>query len=281
METATEKVHRVFKNDALNDQLHRLGYIVTDFLNPAEVTSLVDFFYAGEESKREQFTTFATDDYSYKRLVDETIKKVFQRSFQELFCAYLPFWGNFFLKKPHAPAMPLHADLQYVEEPENISLNIWCPLVDTDERNGTLGIVPSSHSLMKQIRGTNITDSYRRHAKEIELAFGKLIPLRAGQALIYDHRLLHYSPSNNTDAARLAATLTVLPESVPVYHYYAGYEGDTTVYKYLIESIDDFLKTDFLKRPAHLVPVQAVFNHTFSPLTVADFQPNQESAPKV
>jgi hypothetical protein len=263
--------HSVFKDNALNNLLNKQGYVIVPFLSSEEVELLREFFDNSEKAHQEHFTTFASNSKSYRRLVDEAIKNVFARSFCSYFQEYEPFWGNFFTKPTKSPAMPLHADLQYVNEPQFISLNIWTPLVDTNIHNGAFGVVPFSHKALNQIRGTNITDAYRKNAKEIETAHGKILELKAGEAVIYDHRLLHYSLPNVTDFGRLSATMVVVPKGVPLLHYFASFEGNTTIYKYQIRSVEDFLDTDFLMEPTHLSPIETKKNHVSVPLTVEDF----------
>jgi hypothetical protein len=266
----TMDIKSVFKDVRLNELFSQQGYVVVPFLYPEEVRILTDFYFSGEKEKREQFTTFAANDYHYRKSVHEQIQNSFLRPFIALFNDYIPFWGNFFSKPGGSPALLLHADPQYVNEPDQISLNIWCPLVDAFAENGALGVVPHSHRLLKQIRGTNITDAYRKNAVEIQQKFGKLLEVRAGDAVIYDHRLLHYSLPNKTDNPRLVATMVTVPKGAPVLNYYAEKEGDSTVIEYAINSVEDFLKTGFLKRPQHLQPVK-VFNYDFNPLAVNDF----------
>lgn len=264
------KKYNVFKDEILNNILNEEGYVVVHFLSQAEIQDLVSFFECGTDEQKNGFTTFAVDDYEYRKSVNEKIIEIFSRGFSKFFSGYIPFWGNFFTKQPGSPAMPLHADLQYVEEPEQISLNVWCPLVDTLVENGAFGVVPFSHKYVNQIRGMNITDLYRKYAKEIEVKLGKILEIKAGYAVIYDHRLLHYSLPNNSTEKRLAATLVAVPEGTSLIHYYANKEGDTLVYKYNIDSVEDFLHTEFLKAPKGKHPVAKNLFEA-SPLTASDF----------
>ncbi len=264
--------HEVFFDSTLNSTLQEKGYVIVPFLNQEEIDSLLFFFEAGRNNQEESFATFAINSYEHRKAVNDEIIKIFSRSFKCLFRGYKPFWGNFFIKSPGSSAMPCHADLQFVKEPENISLNIWCPLTDTTTTNGTLGIVPYSHQVINQIRGTNITDAYRKNAKEIETAFGLPLELKAGEAICYDHRLLHYSLPNQTINTRVAATLVAVPEGVALHHYYAEQEGDRAVYKYEINTVEDFLRTAFLGKPLHLTAAEKIADYKPVPVTLSDFE---------
>lgn len=262
----------VFKDTELQALFEQQGYAIITLLNADELKDLNAYFLAQTTPQKEAFTTFVVNDYAYRKAVDEKIKSVFVNQLNTLLTNYKPLWGNFFSKAPAAPAMPLHADLQYVNEPTEISLNVWCPLTDTNAENGALGVVPYSHLLINQVRGTNITDSYRINAAAIQKAYGKILELKAGEAVVYDHRLLHFSPANTSDQLRLAATLIMVPENVDLVHFYAEKEGDTTIYKYHLESVDDLLKTSFLGKPEHLQPVEVIEKYKPEPLTTNHFE---------
>lgn len=262
----------VFKEERLNKQLAENGYVKIKFLLCDEISELSSFYQEIHKEKPEIFISLISSDIDYKKEIDKKIKEVFKRAVNETFSSYTPFWGNFFTKISQSPEMPLHSDLQYVNEPDFFSLNIWCPLADTDISNGTLGIVPYSHFIMKQLRGTNITDAYRKNAKEIADAHSNFLNFEAGEAIIYDHRLLHQSSSNNTNQSRVAATLVMVPKNVQVVHYYAETEGDTTIFKFLINNSHELLMSDFLQKPKELLPIEIFYNYKFNPLTLDDFK---------
>ena len=46
------------------------------------------------------------------------------------------------------------------------------------------------------------------------------INLKAGEALVYDHRLLHASKENNSSADRLVIVLGIIPQKAEMRYYY-------------------------------------------------------------
>ena len=263
---------KIFKNQKLNEQILDKGFVVVPFLSQFEVQELVKFYSEVHADKKAPFTTFFSCDTILKDKVDTKIKEIFSRATDEYLDAFIPYWGNFFSKEISTPRLPLHADLQYVNEDNSISLNIWCPLSDTDSTNGTLGVIPYSHKLINQIRGTNITDSYRKHALELETLYGEAINFKAGQAIIYDHRLLHYSTPNQTAQTRVAATLTVVPKGENIFHFFAENEGDTLIEQYLLPSPQSLYSSDFLQRPKGLSPIKIIADYEFKPITTMDYE---------
>lgn len=261
----------VFTDAVLNEKLNVNGYIIIRVLDANQITALTHLFNSIPQHQY-AFTTFAIEDYDIRKQVDTAIKAALQDFCKQHFTGYVPFWGNFFVKPPHTPAMPLHADLQYVNEPQFISLNIWCPLQDVNADNGGLGIVPYSHRAIRQIRGTNITRAFRVNNDAIQQQLGKTLTLKAGEAIIYDHRLLHYSTANNTPQKRLAITLIMVPEQARLMHYYAATENDTDFEQFAISSVEDFLHAPFNQRFTHLQPVAHIQGYHFNPVTVQDIK---------
>lgn len=274
-------MRKILSDPELNRQLIEEGYVVVPWLTQKEVDGLVNAYHtSGDGEQKSAFTTFACSDESYRTKIDAAIKTAFSRSFPEQLKEYSPFWGNFFTKPAGAEAMPLHADLQYVNEPEHISLNIWCPLVDTTKENGAFGVVPRSHLVTDQLRGVRLPQYYARHADDIRDRCGILLEMKAGEAVIYDHRLLHFSLPNRSSQQRLAATLVTVPIHAQVLHFFADRE-DSDFDEYRLSGVQDLLKTPFFTRPAHLTPHRTFSNHAFHDITAEDVMKVQAQRPSV
>jgi ectoine hydroxylase-related dioxygenase (phytanoyl-CoA dioxygenase family) len=265
---------RIFLNNTLEQAFLERGYVTVPLLSKGEVEELNAFFQKITPSDSQLFTTFASSDTDYCLEVDSFTKKFLAPHFDRLFEKHRPFWGNFFLKSPGAEAMQLHADLQYVDEPDYISVNMWIPLCDTDPRNGALGVVPCSHLYLRSLRGTNMTASYRKLALEIQQRHGRTISLNAGTAIIYDHRLLHFSTANITASERLAIAMVGVPEEVRAIHFYADSLDAVRVEKYHLTSASDLIRAGFNKRPYHLEPVEILEQYQFHLLSPDDIPLN-------
>jgi hypothetical protein len=263
---------KIFKTQQLNDEILDKGFVVVPFLSELEIQELSEFYKEIHGEEKAPFTSYFASNFNLKDKIDAKIKAVFSRPMNDYLESHIPYWGNFFSKETSTPRLPLHADFQYVNEDHAISLNIWCPLSDTDSSNGTLGVLPYSHKLINQIRGTNITDSYRKNALALEAKYGEPLNFKAGQAIIYDHRLLHYSTPNQTPQTRVAATLTIVPKGEDIFHFYAEKEGDTLIEQYLLPSAQSLFSSDFLQRPTGLSPIKTIANYAFQPVTSSDYE---------
>jgi ectoine hydroxylase-related dioxygenase (phytanoyl-CoA dioxygenase family) len=130
-----------------------------------------------------------------------------------------------------------------VDERKFRSFNIWVPLVDLNRENGTIQILPESHKWLKTYRSANISSAFE---SVNDLLWGKLIPLfmKKGEALIYDHRLLHASGENFTDELRLAAVFGIIPNDASMFYYHQKNEYTLEVFEsnpefFLMENIFD------------------------------------------
>lgn len=113
------------------------------------------------------------------------------------------------IKPPGGREKPWHQDHAYFNYPLDTSIiGVWIALGDVDEKNGCMYLVPGAHKegpishFMK--RDWQICDTEIYHA----LA-GKRVcaPMKAGDVLIFDSKLPHGTPKNNTDEYRWAVQL--------------------------------------------------------------------------
>ena len=75
-------------------------------------------------------------------------------------------------------------------------MNCWLPLVDVSEQSGALGVVAGSHKVLREnVHGVAVPPYFRDYAGALEHP-SQLLPLRAGHAVIFDMRMLHWSQGN-------------------------------------------------------------------------------------
>lgn len=166
----------------------------------------------------------------------------------------------------------LHQDDTFTDEQEYFSCSIWCPLQDVDGLNGAMRVWSGSHRIFKDYRSPNIPKPFAGSAELIEKQFMELVPMKAGQALLFDHRLLHSSGPNHSDSRRLAVVSVLKPVNAGmIYPYFDLAEG-----KLFIHSIHPgfYLNSplgEFSVRPdEHLYPLLKVLDWSPSSMSWAD-----------
>jgi hypothetical protein len=249
----------IFHDARLQQQIARQGYITHPLLDSeglAALSALVSKYMAqyGGDFHTSHFST----DQTYKREVHETITAVVFPQVAALLDRYIPIFGNLMIKPADSGyAMPLHADWTYVDESRYRSLAVWMPLVDTTIDNGRLGVIAGSHRITGQVRGPRIIQSSFRRDDDWARQAGTLLPIRAGEAVIYDHALLHFSPPNRSGLLRPAINLSLVPADAEVMHYCIP-EGADSIERYDVSGPEFYLRYDNFQRPETGTPVEKI-----------------------
>lgn len=207
--------------------LGRDGFCVLPLLSEAELSRLTATCASLHPAAGAGFETdFESVDADFKRRVAAETAWVWDRlpgTLQD----HRAFMSSFLLKWPTDDSqLDLHADWSYVDERRWRTLAVWIPLVDTgpDHDNGTLMVVPGSHRLVRSWRGTSTPPWYGPG----EAGFTRAaIPVAApaGHAVIFDNRLLHYSPPNRSTELRPVLAGALAPSDVPLIHVVGDGDG--------------------------------------------------------
>lgn len=203
----------LLKKESLNQQLAENGFVVFNYLDSEAVAELKAFFEAHHAQSPEGFyATAHVEDLAFRQAMNDKIKAVMAPFWDDHFDQATALGGTFIAKPPGPKGiLPPHADWNIVDEGHSRSFNLWIPLVDTHAENGAVHVLPFSHDWFDAHRGPGISNPFEPVTNEIWKYLHPL-EMKAGEALLYDHRLLHASPINKTDELRLACVYGVVPE---------------------------------------------------------------------
>lgn len=212
---------RTFKDPILQERFSRDGFVVVPFLSRDQALSLCwEYDALPACSHQGFFASIYTHDRQFKagsNSILENAAKAFAARYLE---DYRMLVGGFVLKhSDDMSAMPCHQDWTFVDEDHYASVNIWCALTDTSFMNGALHLVPGSHALMPNLRGTNIPDSLGQ-VGPVSLSQMSCVEIEAGYAIVHDHRVLHASPPNLSGSRRLATAICMIPAEAEPLHYF-------------------------------------------------------------
>ncbi len=199
-----EKMKRVFKDSALQEEFEREGFIIVDFYSPEEIREATDLYYRVRPVAEQGFypSTFSSDK-NYRIQADNGIKKICERSIEKYLMDIKVVCGSFIVKTPGPESgMSVHQDMSLIDESRFTGINIWVPLVDLTVNNGTLFILPKSHRLFPTYRGSSIPEFFDGVMAEL-IDFLEPVIIRAGQAVIFDQSIIHYSPPNYSEDIRI------------------------------------------------------------------------------
>lgn len=248
----------IFKHADYNKILEEKGYVSLPYLNEEELDKILKFFRSKHpDLPKGMYASSHAPDFSFRKEMNDFIQENTQRAANATFEKTRLLGATFMVKsKGENGRLDPHQDWSIVDESKFNSYNIWLPLVDVNEENGTLLILPNSHQLFENIRGLNIPSSFQNVQKEV---WKYLIPInmKAGEALVYDHRLLHASAINQTNSPRIAIVGGLIPEAAEM-RYYFGRENYIEAYACGPEF---YFSQDIGKGPAGLEMISSQTNN--------------------
>jgi len=215
-------MRKIFKDDDLDTQLKSEGYVlIQEFFDDNRLSELRKVFEGVEQwDGRSFFTTQWLEDKKQKSAIHNELKLKLSNRLRELLVSYRDIFSYFMIKKSKDESFShVHQDWTLVDEEKFVGLNIWGPLVDVDEHNGALGVLPKSHLKYTQVRGTDIPQSFDPvELKNTETLLN--IKMKAGDILFFDHRLVHASSNNSSDTTRASVGTVLIPDEADLLHYY-------------------------------------------------------------
>ena len=198
------KMKRVFKDPALQEKLERDGYVIVDFYSDQEIQQATDLYYQLHPVDEKGFYpgTYSFDK-KYRDEMDKGLKKIGSRSIEAYLTDIKVVCASYIVKTPGPDSgMSIHQDMSLIDESRFTGINIWVPLVDLTVKNGTLFLLPGSHRIFPTYRGSSIREFFSDVMDDM-LDYLHPVFVKAGQAVIFDQSIIHYSPPNYSDKIRI------------------------------------------------------------------------------
>lgn len=219
--------HRFFRNSELADVIHKQGYAVVDFIEQQDIRLLMEVYRQHTDSDlyKVKFEEESTgNDGAYmgviSRRTHDSINAILQSTFDKWFYNYWSAVNAFAVKTPgNAGTVPVHQDVADLDETKFSTISIWLPLQDMNESNGTLHIIPRSHHIFLPYRSNSIAP-YTQQIENLLLPYYIPIHIKAGQALLFDSRLFHYSPPNFSGQNRVITLCRICPVGAQLISYF-------------------------------------------------------------
>lgn len=205
--------------------LHEDGFAVVDLLTPDEVRTLTEVVEAVYVDERSGFhASNMSGAHAYRREVDRQVRPLVEAAVarRNLLVDHESFTASLLVKWPtEDSAFHTHQDWTMVDEERFRTVNVWCPLVDTDEENGAFAVLPGSHRVLRPIRCSPMPPKWHQ-SPGWQIGHDQMmkIPVRAGQAVVFDHALLHSSPPNRSCSWRPAVAAAFKPRDAQLLHYF-------------------------------------------------------------
>jgi ectoine hydroxylase-related dioxygenase (phytanoyl-CoA dioxygenase family) len=233
-------MNNVFKYHSDAERFTQYGFLRKKLLDELTVVKLNNLYHQSFPEGSENFysSTFVKDIEKKKRLNDSLIS-ILDPIIQQHFSDYKTLGAQFLVKNQgQGGHMPFHQDWTVVDEDQFRSITVWVSLNETNETNGAIKVVPSSHEFSRYKRGPGNFD----HLKDIQDTLDKLahtLYMKAGEAFIFDQSIIHGSNKNESDKPRIAVAFGLVHKDADLIFYHQK-EKDT-FQKFRVK--DDFFIT--------------------------------------
>ncbi|HXH20288.1 MAG TPA: phytanoyl-CoA dioxygenase family protein, partial [Chitinophagales bacterium] len=162
-----------------------------------------------------------SQDIVYKKKASDAIVRVFSRHYERLFVNYQPFGAAFLYKLPSDQSeLAIHQDWTIVDETKFVALNCWVPLNDIDATNGALHVLPGSHFDSLNVIRAPTLPFFFSGSDDFMIEQSEPMYVKAGEAVILNQSVVHYSPPNRSSRIRKAITAGVKSKGAPMIFYY-------------------------------------------------------------
>lgn len=164
--------------------------------------------------------SFLDTNIEYKQAAFELMCEVFAPRIAEALVGYEIFNCNFYVKPPGTGEFQIHQNWPALPDINDTTVTVWCPLTDTNPVNGTIHVVEGSHKIVPDIAALNCLPYFNDFQSALIEKHLEPISIRAGECLIFDDSLIHWSSRNTSDLPRYAIQILCAPvDETPVYYH--------------------------------------------------------------
>lgn len=205
-----QPIKRIFRDFDLQNQFEKDGYVIVNFYTDDKLNEVIKLYDEMHTSVQSGFfpSSYA-EDKAYRSKIDAELKSIGLQKLDEIFIDYQIMNGCFIVKQPNSDSyLHVHQDMTLVDESLFAGINVWTTTTDLTPDNGVLYLLPGSHRFFPTYRGHTLPGFYDPIQEEIK-DYMLPIYLKAGQAIIFDQSIVHFSPPNNSDKIRIATNVFI------------------------------------------------------------------------
>lgn len=231
---------KIFKDDELQAHFEKNGYVKMQFLQPQQVSELLQFLQNNNIHFKDGFdTTFTSPDALLKKSIYDFVLQ--HIPLNDYFVDYKPLVCAFLCKKSHTnQSLDLHQDWCFIDETTGLrSINVWCPLIDTNHTNGSLSLIVGSHKLPRYNRANPTTLGVDKNLLELNKQNTIEINTQCGEAIVYDNATYHGSSANTSNEDRIVIGILLIPKESDGILYYTN---NTNGFDMYLSGVDYYIE---------------------------------------
>ena len=252
------------------------GYTIQAFLGVDEIEALQRLRLATIPEVPAGFYISVFSAPETRRAILEGFQTILKDKLKTLAPGFRLVTASFVTKKAGSTngRLELHQDSSLVDHRKDLGINVWVPLCDVDDHNGCLRVAGRSHRF-NLVGG--LPPLYQPHGafeRDLVAPCVTSLCMKAGEACLFDTRLLHASEENHSDADRVAAFFSLIPEDRPLRLHFRNPETPGRLDVFQVDT-EFMLHLDPLRYPdaekrATMTSLGS-FDHVQQKLCVADF----------
>lgn len=258
-------MRKIFLNDSLEKEFQEDGVVQIPMLTSEELNYFATQYSDSYDLAKDVFhSTMFIKDPQYRKKTDEMIRGVMCEKLNKLIIDYRLLFCNFIVKQSSSESsVGIHQDWNFTS-PDHTSLNIWIPLVDIDELTGTFYALKGSHKTFQNIRYTPYADNAYKDIEQYILERSTAYHPKAGEAIVYNGALVHYSRPNISGRLRVVIGMALIPKEAPNLHYYKRNTENSILEVY--EANEAFYNSfDFYEEPKGVKKVAEISDYKSLP----------------
>jgi hypothetical protein len=206
--------HNVIKSTELRNEVLSKGYAIIDFLSPEQVNQLRNFYFSNHNLGADSgamHNSILSNSPDYKRFIHQYINSVIENELDKYFVDYKTIANSFLVKTPGPDSgFFVHQDMSMLDETKFSPLSLWIPLQNITSDNSPFQLIKGSHIFSLPYRCKNLP-FYFSSVEDIIKDYLSPILIKAGQCIVFDQRIIHYSGINADTAPRVAIGAAIFP----------------------------------------------------------------------
>jgi hypothetical protein len=246
----------LFKDSEMQKLFEKQGFVIVHILDNKEINKLLELFKNShkEIAKSGMVLGGLEDNISFKKEVSHNIINIIEKKLNNIFTNYVIQSSSFVYKAVDKKNEFLpHQDWTMVNEDRYVSANCWVPLVDINKDNGAVCVLPGSHFLNHPIHRSHSFGYYFDEHRDIVHKYLVPIFLKAGEAIILNHSLIHYSLPNYSSSIRPVCITAIKNKNAPNIMYFKNNKEDKEMDIYEMPDDVKYRFSEFAKNN-NLVP---------------------------
>ena len=238
--------HTYITDATLRNEIDDRGYVVMNVLTTEELQLLRELNDEKHNlTETGMFYSLYSKDLVYRKEIYDRINVILHSFLEKNFKDFQVLYNIFILKAPGRESeFFVHQEPSMMDETKFSPLHIWIPLEDINEKNGAVCLAEKTHKLYAPDRGISFSSVFENIQATVQ-RYMQPIYMKAGEVLIFDPRMIHYSLPNFSDHTRAAVLCGLAPQEADVVIAHRE-PGDGQKVELIKQDIDFFLKADDL-----------------------------------